>query len=407
MLTVGNAPELLEGLEDLKVVAPEAIEFFCDVDLGSPKATITWFKNDKPLTPGEKYDIYYEEKNESAILSVIDTTLEDAGVYKVVVANDLGQVTSEGTLTVHTKPTISPDSSSKVSSTQKVGSVYTCTVNITGYPTPTVTWLHNDVALSGALVNVDTTDNFSCLKWKDLTMESAGTLVATASNEAGSASATFNLQIIDKPSPPENLEVKSVTKDSVDVCWSAPLSNGGSEITSYIVERMDVKRGNWVSVGTVRPDVTEFTVAKLTCGNEYLIRVFAENEVNSSEPAVLVNSVVPKSPFSEPGPPQNLACKDITPSSCTVVWAKPLSDGNSPITGYTVERKSQYNTRWTKINKAPVQDLELEIGDLVEGTDYEFRVFAENEAGASVPSKAIGPITAQEPKGNQSHEQRF
>lgn len=40
-----------------------------------------------------------------------------------------------------------------------------------------------------------------------------------------------------------------------------------------------------MTAGTVKPDTLDFTVTKLIEGNDYIIRVFAENGVGASEPA--------------------------------------------------------------------------------------------------------------------------
>lgn len=400
-VAVGDAPELLEGLEQLKVISPEVIEFICDVDLGSPAAEIQWFKDDKVIKAGDKYKMSYVDKDESAVLTINRTALQDAGQYKIVVQNLLGEVTSEGSLSVLIKPSINPDSSSPVSSRIKDGSQYASTANFTGYPIPKVVWTLNEQPIDNVSANIDATETYSRLQWKNVTTECAGTITATATNEAGTASTNFDVVVIGKPTPPQDLAVEEVTKDSVSLVWSAPKSNGGSDITSYIVERMDVRRGTWISAGTTKSTQRDFNIGKLTTGNEYMIRVFAENEVGASEPAALDAPVVPKSQFSEPGAPENVACENLTAVGCVLIWDKPSSNGGTPITGYVVERKSQYNARWTKVNKVPVSDLELEINDLVEGTDYDFRVYAENQVGAGPPSSPIGPLTAQAPKGKQ------
>lgn len=106
------------------------------------------------------------------------------------------------------------------------------------------------------------------------------------------------IMILDKPSPPQELKVTGYSKDSISVSWSAPESDGGSPLTAYIVERRDAKRNTWMTAGTLKPDETELTVTKLIEGNEYLIRVFAENSVGASEPAE-TEPVTAKIPFGE------------------------------------------------------------------------------------------------------------
>ena len=103
----------------------------------------------------------------------------------------------------------------------------------------------------------------------------------------------------DKPSPPQDLKITGYSRDSISVSWSAPASDGGSPIQSYIVERRDVKRNTWMTAGNTKPEQLDLTVTKLMEGNEYLIRVFAENEVGASEP-VESEPVTAKMPFGEP-----------------------------------------------------------------------------------------------------------
>lgn len=106
------------------------------------------------------------------------------------------------------------------------------------------------------------------------------------------------LALIDRPSPPQNLVITGYTKDTISVSWSAPDCDGGAPLTSYVVERQDTKRKTWMTAGSAGPDTTDYTINKLIEGNEYVIRVFAENRVGASEP-VETDSVTAKNPFGE------------------------------------------------------------------------------------------------------------
>ena len=44
-----------------------------------------------------------------------------------------------------------------------------------------------------------------------------------------------------------------------------------------------------------------------------------------------------------------------------------------------------------------VPETSFTVRELVEGTNYEFRVSAENKAGVGLPSPPSGPVTAKEP----------
>ena len=102
-------------------------------------------------------------------------------------------------------------------------------------------------------------------------------------------------------------------------------------------------------------------------------------------------------PTDVPDAPKKLQPSEVTRSTCTLTWEPPESDGGSVITGYIVERKSPSTSRWVRVNKSPVRDMVYTVTDLAEGSEYEFRVIAENAAGMSKPSQPTGTIKAVDP----------
>ncbi len=96
-----------------------------------------------------------------------------------------------------------------------------------------------------------------------------------------------------------------------------------------------------------------------------------------------------------PSAPRKVVVDDIDKTSCTITWKTPEFDGGSPIAGYYVERKQPFSSIWTKVKRELVAKTRLEVKDLVETNQYEFRVCAENEAGVGKPSESTGIITAK------------
>lgn len=88
-----------------------------------------------------------------------------------------------------------------------------------------------------------------------------------------------------------------VTKDSVTLHWSPPKEDGGSPITSYVIEKQDKKRKTWTSVQKVDGATNQLRVDKLQEGTEYMFRVRAENKSGLGEPLEADKAVLPKSPF--------------------------------------------------------------------------------------------------------------
>jgi titin len=193
--------------------------------------------------------------------------------------------------------------------------------------------------------------------------------------------------------------VTDIQRDSIAVSWQVPESDGGVPITNYYIEKHDKTRSSWSSAGKVKPSELVFTVGKLIEGNEYYIRVIAENEIGQSEPCELKDPVKAKSPFDVPGPPLNLRPTDITKKSCSLAWKEPVADGGSKIKGYIIERSQGYGGRWVKVNRTPVTELSYDVTDLIENQEYEFRVLAENAEGVGAPSQSVGPFKAKEAFG--------
>ena len=80
-------------------------------------------------------------------------------------------------------------------------------------------------------------------------------------------------------------------------------------------------------------------------------------------------------------------------------WEVPESDGGSPITGYFVERRITSSSRWLRINKDRVEELTITDTELIEDSEYEYRVLAVNKIGEGPPSTPTPPFVAKDPWG--------
>lgn len=115
--------------------------------------------------------------------------------------------------------------------------------------------------------------------------------------------------------------------------------------------------------------------------------------------------------------------------SCVVQWDPPAFDGGHPIIGkkkknpppivritesrtttivfhissigYVVERKKTRSYRWMRLNFDPYPDTTYEAKRMIEGVQYEMRVYAVNSIGMSRHSPASQPFV---PVGEFSHK---
>jgi hypothetical protein len=171
--------------------------------------------------------------------------------------------------------------------------------------------------------------------------------------------------------------------------WKPPKDDGGNRITHYVIEKRDTSKGkdNWVTCSDICKE-TFINVPGLIENQEYEFRVMAVNQNGVSEPLTTTANVLIKLPFMPPEAPSELEVNEVGTNFVGLSWSKPASDGGGPISGYWVERKEKGSEKWIKCNLSPIQFTGYNVPNLIENKEYEFRVFAENEAGFSKPCLA-------------------
>ena len=102
-----------------------------------------------------------------------------------------------------------------------------------------------------------------------------------------------------------------------------------------------------------------------------------------------------------PAAPDAPEPSNVTPTTVTLTWTPPKRDGGSPITGYILEMKDRFATRWTQVNQDSMTEVTCTLKTLKEGTEYQFRVIAVNKAGQSKPSTET-IVIAKHPFGKHS-----
>jgi len=104
------------------------------------------------------------------------------------------------------------------------------------------------------------------------------------------------LFVVDVPSEPRNLSVTSVSEKSIGLRWDESESDGGCDITQYVVEVREGNRRTWQRAGVSSvADERLYTALALTAGQQYVFRVAAENRVGVGDWAEMSQSVTAKS----------------------------------------------------------------------------------------------------------------
>jgi hypothetical protein len=66
--------------------------------------------------------------------------------------------------------------------------------------------------------------------------------------------------------------------------WGIPESDGGAPLEGYKIAIRDTKKTMWIEIGQTESDVQKFNLKDLEEDHEYLLRIFAKNEIGFSDP---------------------------------------------------------------------------------------------------------------------------
>uniref|UniRef100_A0A671L599 Myosin-binding protein H n=1 Tax=Sinocyclocheilus anshuiensis TaxID=1608454 RepID=A0A671L599_9TELE len=83
-----------------------------------------------------------------------------------------------------------------------------------------------------------------------------------------------------------------------------------------------------------------------------------------------------------PGPPASVKLVDSWGFNAALEWTAPKDNGNTEITGYTIQKADKKTEEWFTVLEH-FHRLNATVSDLVMGNTFTFRVFAENKVGRS------------------------
>ena len=99
------------------------------------------------------------------------------------------------------------------------------------------------------------------------------------------------------PSAPRNISVDNITAHSANLRWDAPRTDGGSQILGYIIEKRQAFSQRFIRVNRELVHATSFTLSDLIEGNDYEVRVIAENAAGESKPSDTTGTFLAKDPY--------------------------------------------------------------------------------------------------------------
>ncbi|KAL7827239.1 hypothetical protein SRHO_G00329570 [Serrasalmus rhombeus] len=179
LLSVYVPPTLLphSGSEVMTPLLGSAVTLHCEAQ-GVPEPEVTWYHNGQQLTAEGGLLLNQQQ------LKIAGVQVADGGIYTCRVSNPAGQLERTFRLTVHVPPAVVGPLHETLAHT--LGSRVRLVCDVTGVPTPAVSWLKDGTAI-GVGVGV--------LDFGPLELSHAGTYTCVARNSEGQSEKNFSLTV--------------------------------------------------------------------------------------------------------------------------------------------------------------------------------------------------------------------
>uniref|UniRef100_A0A671F7J5 Myosin-binding protein C, cardiac-type n=1 Tax=Rhinolophus ferrumequinum TaxID=59479 RepID=A0A671F7J5_RHIFE len=174
---------------------------------------------------------------------------------------------------------------------KRVGEPVNLLIPFQGKPRPQVTWTKEGQPLAGEEVSIRNSPTDTILFIRAARRAHSGTYQVTLRIEGMEDKATLVLQIVDKPSPPQDIRITEAWGFNVALEWKPPQDDGNTEIWGYTVQKADQKTMEWFTV-LEHYRRTHCVVSELIIGNGYYFRVFSHNMVGPSDKAATTKEPV-------------------------------------------------------------------------------------------------------------------
>jgi hypothetical protein len=384
-LLVRPALKFTKNLADTEVTEEDTIRLY--VEVTKPDQKTKWIRNGRIINPNEerfaRFTILSDGLTHS--LEIKNVSMKDAGEFTV----NVDELIDSCHLKVKECEKLPRIDASKVAKYIRVKSGKDVEVEIPyeAFPIPTVKWYKDGVLIDENRGLRKNEDNKASFKLDKALRGDKGKYECVLTNTKGEVRVPFEVEVTDKPSAPEGpLLISDITASLAKLSWKPPADIGGSDIDNYIVEKMDVARGEWQPVDTVSGLATEIR-AKLTPKKTYKFRVRAVNKDGEGPNLEAEKSILAKNPYDEPTAPYVPQVLDWDADRIDIEWKAPDSDGGAPLEKYLVEKREKGKGPWVKGAEVGPNTTKTSVNQLEEGKEYEFRVIAVNKAGNSPPSE--------------------
>uniref|UniRef100_A0A3P9M601 Myosin-binding protein C, slow-type n=1 Tax=Oryzias latipes TaxID=8090 RepID=A0A3P9M601_ORYLA len=372
--------KVYQDLQDVTVMLGQPLKLHCDIYPGNVPGR--WYRNGQLIQPSDRINIIH--RNKVHRLEIETSSLHDAGDYTFVPEGYSQSLSAKVHIIdppkVHLESLNLPDNTVTV----VAGNKLRLEVPISGEPAPRVVWMKGERVIldSGHHVRAETYVDQTSLTIEVTEREDTGNYKMVLQNEAGEATASVKIKVVDIPDPPEAPLVPEVGGDWCSMTWEPPKYDGGSPILGYFIERKKKQSSRWMRLNFDLIKETSFEPKKMIEGVPYEVRIFAVNAIGVSKPSEPSKAFTPLAVTSEP---TMLVVDDVTDTAVTVKWRPPETIGAAGLDGYLVEYCIEGSNDWKVSNKEITEKTKYTITGLTPESKILVRVRAINKAGASAP----------------------
>uniref|UniRef100_A0AAQ4RQF4 Myosin-binding protein C, slow-type n=1 Tax=Gasterosteus aculeatus aculeatus TaxID=481459 RepID=A0AAQ4RQF4_GASAC len=372
--------KVFRDLEDAKVLLGQPIKLQCEISPGNVPGR--WYRNGQLIQPNDRINIVH--RNKVHRLEIAAGSLHDAGDYTFVPEGYSQSLSAK--IHIFDPPRVHLESLNFPDNTVTIvaGNKLRLEIPISGEPAPRVVWMKGERVIleSGNRVRAETCGDQTSLTIDVTEREDIGNYKIVLQNEAGEATASVKIKVVDIPDPPEAPLVPAVGGDWCSMIWEPPKYDGGSPILGYFIERKKKQSSRWMRLNFDQIKETSFEPKKMIEGVPYEVRIFAVNAIGVSKPSEPSKAFTPLAVTSEP---TMLVVDDVTDTTVTVKWRPPETIGAAGLDGYLVEYCVEGTDDWQVSNSVLTEKTKYTITGLTTGSKILVRVKAINAAGASSP----------------------
>ncbi|XP_053502154.1 roundabout homolog 3 [Ictalurus furcatus] len=396
-------PQIVVRPRDQISALGRTVTFLCGTK-GNPPPAVFWqkegsqmlmFPSQPPALSG-RFSVSL-----SGELTISNVHSEDSGYYICQAISVAGSVLTKALLEVEDAPSdrVPPIiRQGPANQTLAPGATAQLQCHVMGNPLPSIQWERDGQRILGNDERISLMENDS-LQITTLQETDSGVYTCVASSSSGETSWSGVLTVKESvdvamapvsepyqlPGPPHKPVVTDVTRNSVTLTWQPNAHEGGSAVTSYIIEAFSQSAGNtWQTVA----DLVRFekhTVTGLFPNTIYLFIIRAVNAYGLSDP----------SPISEP-----VRTQDVSPTGqgvdhrqvqrelgeVAVELQQPvLLTASSIRLTWTVDRQSQYiqgyrllyrpnGGSWFQQDVKAAAEHSTVLNNLLKGTEYEVKI---------------------------------